>query len=126
MRTVQRVTGGLTEVKGAVAQTSGRQRPNIDGAILETGKTRTPEVATADVIRTIMLLIAIQSRYPAKRLIHLFLDNAHYRHAKRLQAWLVPRNSDQTALCPCLLPSSRPIERLWVDAQAHGTSGSPI
>jgi hypothetical protein len=26
--------------------------------------------------------------YPRKRVIHLFLDNARYHHAKLVQAWL--------------------------------------
>ena len=26
--------------------------------------------------------------YPGKRLIHLFVDNARYHHAKLVQAWL--------------------------------------
>ena len=35
-----------------------------------------------------MLLIAIQAMYPRKRLIHVFLDNARYHHAKLVQQWL--------------------------------------
>src|SRR5208283_4219921 len=67
----------------AVPQTNGRQRLNIHGAIeLETGKTRMLEVAAVDAVSTIMLLMAIEATYPGKRLIHLFLDNARYHHAK--------------------------------------------
>jgi hypothetical protein len=36
----------------------------------------------------IMLLRAIEAMYPGKRLIHLFVDNARYHHAKLVQAWL--------------------------------------
>jgi hypothetical protein len=44
----------------------------------------------------IMLLIAIETMYPGKRLIHLFVDNARYHHAKLVQAWLRrPRFSGQ-------------------------------
>jgi transposase len=61
----------------AVSQSSGRQRLNIHGAIdLETGQTRMIEAATVNAISTIMLLRAIEAMYPAKRLIHLFVDNA--------------------------------------------------
>ena len=44
------------------AQTSGRQRLNIHGALdLETGKTRMMEVATVNAASTIMLLMAIEA-----------------------------------------------------------------
>jgi transposase len=73
----------------AVAQTSGRQRLNIHGAIdLETGHTRMLEVETVDADSTIRLMIALLTMYPRKRVIHLFLDNARYHHAKLVQAWL--------------------------------------
>jgi hypothetical protein len=73
----------------AVAQTSGRQRLNIHGAIdLETGHTRMLEVETVDADSTIKLMIALLASYPRKRVIHLFLDNARYHHAKRVRAWL--------------------------------------
>ena len=73
----------------AVAQTSGRQRLNVHGAVdLETGQTRMLDVLTVDAASTIMLLMAIQAMYPGKRVIHLFVDNARYHHAKRVQAWL--------------------------------------
>jgi len=70
-----------------VAQTSGRQRLNIHGVIdLETGHTRMLEVNTVDVASTIRLMIALLTMYPRKRVIHLFLDNARYHHAKLVQA----------------------------------------
>lgn len=53
--------------KVAVAQTSGRQRLNIHGAIdLETGQTRMLDVATVDAASTIMPLMAIEALYPGK------------------------------------------------------------
>src|SRR5271156_4376864 len=77
------------ETPVAVAQTSGRQRLNIHGAIdLETGQTRMLEALTVDAASTIMLLMAIEAMYPGKRMIHLFLDNARYHHAKLVQTWL--------------------------------------
>jgi len=80
---------GPKDTQIAVEQSSGRQRLNIHGAIdLETGQTRMLEAVTVDAISTIMLLMAIEAMYPGKRLIHLFLDNARYHHAKLVQAWL--------------------------------------
>jgi transposase len=105
----------------AVAQTSGRQRLNIHGAIdLETGHTRMLEVETVDADSTIKLMIALLASYPRKRVIHLFLDNARYYHAKRVQAWLA-RLGCRIKLhfvptyCPHPWSASRPkpIERLW-------------
>jgi transposase len=106
---------GPKDTKVAVAQTSGRQRLNIHGAIdLETGKTRMLEVATVDAVSTIMLLMAIETMYPGKRLIHLFLDNARYHHAKQVQAWLA-RSGCRIKLhfIPAYCPHLDPIERLW-------------
>src|SRR6516162_1685181 len=77
------------EVLVAITQTSGRGRLNIHGAInLEAGNTRMLEVVTVNAISTIMLLMAIETMYPGKRLIHVFLDNARYHHAKVVQRWL--------------------------------------
>jgi transposase len=73
----------------AVTQTSGRQRLNIHGANdLETGRTAMLEVVTVDAISTIMLLTAIETMYLRLRLIHVFLDNARYHHAKLVLEWL--------------------------------------
>ena len=77
------------EVAVAVEQSSGRDRLNIHGAIdLETGQTVMKDVLTVDASSTILLLMAIEAMYPAMRLIHIFLDNARYHHAKLVQAWL--------------------------------------
>jgi hypothetical protein len=106
---------GPKDTKVAVAQTSGHQRLNIHGAIdLETGKTRMLEVSTVDALSTIMLLIAIEAMYPGKRLIHLFLDNARYHLAKRVQAWLEhPGCRIKLHFIPAYCPHLDPIERLW-------------
>ena len=49
----------------AIAQTSGRQRLDIHGAIdLESGNTRMLEVATVNAVSTSMLLMAIEAIYP--------------------------------------------------------------
>ena len=46
------------------------------------------DVLTVNALSTIMLLMAIEAIYPGMRLIHVFLDNARYHHAKLVQAWL--------------------------------------
>jgi transposase len=107
----------------AVAQTSGRQRLNIHGAIdLETGKTRMLEVATVNAASMVMLLMAIETMYPGKRLIHLFVDNARYHHAKLVQAWLArPECRIKLHFIPVYCPHLDPIERLWGLTHKHIT-----
>jgi transposase len=107
----------------AIEQTSGRQRLNIHGAIdLETGQTRMIEAATVNAISTIMLLIAIETMYPGKRLIHLFVDNARYHHAKLVQAWLaMPGRRIKLHFIPAYCPHLDPIERLWGLMHKHVT-----
>jgi transposase len=112
----------------AVAQTSGRQRLDIHGAIdLETGRTRMLEVETVDADSTIKLRIALLASYPRKRVIHLFLDNARYHHANRVQAWLArPGCRIKLHVVLTYFPHLDPIERLWeVDAQAHHPQQAP-
>ena len=103
------------DTKVAVEQTSGRQRLNIHGAIdLETGKTRMLDVLTVDALSTIALLMAIALMYPAKRLIHVFLDNARYHHAVLVQEWLArPGCRIELHYIPTYCPHLDPIERLW-------------
>ena len=103
------------ETKVAVDQTSGRRRMNIHGAIdLETGLTRMREVLTVDAMSTIALLMAIEALYPAMRLIHVFLDNARYHHAKLVRDWLAqPGRRIKLHFVPPYCPHLNPIERLW-------------
>jgi transposase len=107
----------------AVEQTSGRQRLNIHGAIdLETGRTRMIEAATVNAISMIMLLRAIEAMYPGKRLIHLFVDNARYHHAKLVQAWLArPGCRVKLHFIPTYCPHLDPAERLWGLMHKHVT-----
>src|SRR5271166_1559775 len=111
------------DIQLAVPQTSGRQRLNIHGAIdLETGKTRMIEAATVNAMSTIMLLMAIEKMYPGKRLIHLFVDNARYHHAKLVQAWLArPECRIKLHFIPAYCPHLDPIERLWGLMHKHVT-----
>jgi len=103
------------EIQVAVDQTSGRERLNIHGAIdLETGQTRMIDVVTVDAVSTIALLAAIEALYPAMRIIHVFLDNARYHHAKLVQAWLEqPGRRITLHFVPAYCPHLNPIERLW-------------
>ncbi len=103
------------EVRVAVEQSSGRDRLNVHGAIdLETGKTARRDGLTMDAVSTIMLLMAIEAMYPGKRLVHLFLDNARYHHAKLVQAWLArPECRIKLHFIPAYCPHLNPIERLW-------------
>ena len=83
----ERVTHG--RYLQTIEQTSGRQRINIHGAVdLETGQTRMIEVETVDAASTIRLLESIDAFYPMLVLIHVFLDNARYHHAKIVREWL--------------------------------------
>jgi transposase len=101
--------------KLAIEQTSGRQRINIHGAIdLETGQTRMIDVETIDAASTITLLEAIEALYPLLALIHVFLDNARYHHAKLVQEWLAqPGCRIKLHFIPTYCPHLNPIERLW-------------
>lgn len=103
------------EVKLAVEQTSGRDRLNIHGAVdLETGQTRMIDVLTVDAASTIALLASIEAKYPARRQIHVFLDNARYHHAKMVREWLEqPGCRIVLHFVPTYCPHLNPIERLW-------------
>jgi transposase len=75
-----------------------------------------------------MLLMAVGAMDPAKRLIHVFLDNARYHHAKPVQQW-VARSGCRIRLhfipsyCPHPWSASRrkPIDRLWGLMHRHCT-----
>ena len=99
----------------AVEQSSGRDRLNIHGAIdLGTGQTVMKDVLVVDATSTILLLMAIEAMYPGMRLIHVFLDNARYHHAKLVQAWLArPGCRIRLHFIPAYCPHLNPIERLW-------------
>jgi len=101
--------------KLAIEQTSGRQRINIHGAIdLETGQTRMIEALTIDAVSTIRLLQSIEALYPMLVLIHVFLDNARYHHAKLVREWLArPGCRIKLHFIPPYCPHLNPIERLW-------------
>jgi transposase len=107
----------------AIEQTSGRQRINIHGALnLETGETRMIEAETIDAASTIRLLEALETLYPLLALIHVFLDNARYHHAKLVQDWLAqPGRRVRLHFIPAYCPHLNPIERLWGAMHKHVT-----
>ena len=101
--------------KIAIAPNSGRERLNIHGAInLETGATQMLEVPAADAQSTILLLKAILAAYPALLMIHVYLDNARYHHARMVREWLAGEGARITLhFIPPYSPHLNPIERLW-------------
>src|SRR5437899_9806782 len=111
------------DAKVALAQTSGGQRLNIDGAIdLETGATRMIEATTIDALSSIALLMAIALMYPTKRLIHVFLDHARYHHAVPVQARLArPASRIHAPHLPRYCPTLAPIHPLWGLMHRHVT-----
>ena len=111
------------DIPVAITQSSGRERLNIHGAIdLETGNTRMLDVLVVNAASTIMLLMAIEAMYPGKRLIHVFLDNARYHHAKLVQQWLARAECRiQLHFIPSYCPHLDPIERLWGLMHRHCT-----
>jgi transposase len=101
--------------KLAIEQNSGRERLNIHGAIgLETGQTRMVDAETIDAASTIRLLQALEAAYPLLAMVHVFLDNAKYHHAKLVQEWLAqPGRRIKLHFVPAYCPHLNPIERLW-------------
>ena len=80
------------------------------------------DVQTVDAISTIMLLMAIEARYPGIRFVHVFLDNARYHHAKLVQAWLGrPECRIKLHFVPAYCPHLNSIERLWGLMHRHIT-----
>ena len=60
--------------------------------------------------------------YPSMRLIHVFLDNDRYHHAKLVQEWLArPGCRIKLHFTPTYCPHLNPIERLWGLMHKHVT-----
>ncbi len=62
---------------------------NIQGALdLETFQFTFVEGEKINAQTTRQMLEKLEAKNPARKLIHVFLDNARYHHAKILQPWL--------------------------------------
>ena len=105
----------LKEDRPAIHACTGRKRLNIHGALdLETFKMQFVEVQTIDANSTKSLLEKIEFAHKNKRVIHVFLDNARYHHAKLLKGWLnLPQRRVKLHFIPPYCPHLNPIERLW-------------
>jgi transposase len=81
-----------------------------------------PPVETVDAVSTIRLLESIEAFYPMLALIHVFLDNARYHHAKLVQDWFSrPDCRIRLHFIPAYCPHLNPIERLWGVMHKHVT-----
>jgi hypothetical protein len=80
------------------------------------------EAETIDAASTIRLLASIEAFYPMLALIHVFLDNARYHHAKLVQEWLSqPGRRIALHFIPPYCPHLNSIERLWGLMHKHVT-----
>ncbi|MCP4212649.1 MAG: IS630 family transposase [Halieaceae bacterium] len=109
--------------KVAVKATTGRKRLNIHGAFnLETSAFTWVEGLRISAETTLQLFEKLQRAYLDKRLIHVFLDNARYHHAKMLRPWLErPECRIKLHFLPAYAPHLNPIERLWGVMHEHVT-----
>ena len=109
--------------KVAIKATSGRKRLNIHGAFdMETSRLTWIEGERISAETTLNLLEKLQAAYPNKRVIHVFLDNARYHHAKLLRPWLErPDCRIRLHFLPPYAPHMNPIERLWGIMHEHIT-----
>ncbi len=113
----------LRKSRPAITATSGRKRLNIHGMLnLETFRFQFVEAERINAETTRQLLQKLESAYPSKRIIHVFLDNARYHHAKVLQPWLkAPKRRIKLHFLPSYAPHLNPIERLWGLMHEHVT-----
>ncbi|MCB1969678.1 MAG: IS630 family transposase [Geminicoccaceae bacterium] len=107
----------------AIRTTSGRSRLNIHGAFdLETARLTWVEGERISARTTSSLLQKLETAYPDKRRIHVFLDNARYHHANLLKDWLSrPDCRIRLHFLPPYAPHLNLIERLWGIMHQHVT-----
>jgi transposase len=80
------------------------------------------DAETIDATSTIRLLEALEAAYPLLVMIHVFLDNAKYHHARLVQEWLAqPGRRIKLHFIPAYCPHLNPIERLWGVMHKHVT-----
>ena len=97
-----------------ILSNTGRVRVNINGAVNPANPTEIVhhDCLTIDALSTIAWLKLIEERFPNKKVIHLFVDNARYYRSILVQGFL--RNSRiKMRFLPPYSPNLNPIERLW-------------
>jgi transposase len=97
-----------------ILSNTGRVRVNINGAINPANPTEIVhhDCLTIDALSTIVWLKLIEERFPDKKTIHLFVDNARYYRSVLVQEFL--KNSRiKMHFLPPYSPNLNPIERLW-------------
>ena len=101
--------------KTAIKTTSGRKRLNIQGALdLETFQFTFVEAENINAQTTQQMLEKLEQSNRSKLVIHVYMDNARYHHAKVLQPWLNgPDRRVKLHFLPSYAPHLNPIERLW-------------
>ncbi|MCF6274380.1 MAG: IS630 family transposase [Robiginitomaculum sp.] len=111
------------EYQPVIPANSGRRRMNIHAALnLETFQFQHVEALKINADSTLRLLKKIETAYPDKRYIHVFLDNARYHHARALKPWLADKNRRiKLRFLPAYAPHLNPIERLWGVIHKHVT-----
>jgi transposase len=97
-----------------VLSNTGRVRVNINGAINPANPCEVVhhKADTINASTTIIWLSLIENRFPEKKIIHLFVDNARYYRSKEVQKYLEISRIKMHFLPP-YSPNLNPIERLW-------------
>ena len=91
-----------------------RQHININGLInIDTHATCVDFPETINAETTEKLFKKLISRHTPDTVVHVFLDNARYCHAKSLQEFLDGKNV-RVHFLPPYSPNLNPIERLWL------------
>jgi transposase len=106
-----------------VLSNTGRKRINIHAALnVATGQFNFMNNATVDAYSTVQLLQKLETAYPDKERIHIYLDNAAYHYSKPVKDWLA-RSNNRIILhfLPTYCPHLNAIERLWHILHNHTT-----
>ncbi len=98
-----------------VPANTGRARINIHGALnLASGQFTFMNNLTIDARSTLQLFEKLETAYPDKAKIHVFLDNARYHYSQIVQDWLKTGGKRIVLhFLPAYCPHLNPIERLW-------------
>jgi transposase len=80
------------------------------------------EVTKVNAMSLIALLKAIEAAHPAKKRIHVYLDNASYHHANIVRDWLKEQHRKSVLhFIPPYCPHLDPIEQCWALMHQHTT-----